>query len=114
MALPATTTYCTRLREVAVAGAPGFVAHHYTRYFGDVSGGLISAGRSRGRTGWVRTAAGSSSYPGVDTAALRARHRQLLDALTWSRSQERVFLTEVVEAYRLSVALLAELQQRWT
>src|SRR4051812_2337662 len=31
-ALPATTTYCTRLRYAANSHPVGFIAHHYTRY----------------------------------------------------------------------------------
>jgi hypothetical protein len=38
----------------------------------------------------------------------------MLDALNWPRSQERVFLSEVGEAYRLNVGLLTELKERWT
>ncbi|MEX2504613.1 MAG: biliverdin-producing heme oxygenase [Egicoccus sp.] len=38
-ALPATRRYVDRLETVAAASAPAFLAHHYTRYLGDLAGG---------------------------------------------------------------------------
>src|SRR5262245_15451635 len=40
-AAPATAEYRARLRDVAFTWPAGFVAHHYTRYLGDLSGGQI-------------------------------------------------------------------------
>src|SRR3546814_10316408 len=37
--LPTTERYVDRIRTVGTAWAGGFVAHHYTRYLGDLSGG---------------------------------------------------------------------------
>ena len=114
MALTTTTTYCTRLREAALASAPGFVAHHYTRYLGDLSGGrylgpAIARSYRLGDDGHR-----FFGFPGVDRVAFKARYRRLLDAVSWSRSEERMFLTEVAEAYRLNIALLTELKERWS
>jgi heme oxygenase len=114
VALPATTTYCTRLREAALAAAPGFVAHHYTRYLGDLSGGQYlgrAIARSYGLNGDGHR---FFAFPGVDLVGFKARYRRLLDEVSWSRSEERIFMTEVAEAYRLNVALLAELKERWS
>ena len=38
---PATVAYVDRLHEVAGSWAGGFVAHHYVRYLGDLSGGQV-------------------------------------------------------------------------
>jgi heme oxygenase len=113
-ALPATTTYCTRLREVAFAGAPGFVAHHYTRYLGDLSGGQYLGAAVARAYGLAGDGHRFFLFAGVDPYAFKARYRQMLDSLNWPRSQERVFLTEVAEAYRLNVDLLNELKERWS
>ncbi|MEV6844771.1 biliverdin-producing heme oxygenase [Actinoplanes sp. NPDC051411] len=113
-ALPATTTYCTRLREVAFAGAPGFIAHHYTRYLGDLSGGQ-SLGSAIARS--YRLSGDGHRFfvfEGVDPFGFKARYRQMLDALNWPRSRERLLLSEVGEAYRLTIGLLTELKERWT
>lgn len=113
-ALPATTTYCTRLREAAFAGAAGFIAHHYTRYLGDLSGGQYlgpAIARAYGLTGDGHR---FFVFSGVDPFVFKARYREMLDTLNWPRSQERVFLSEVGEAYRLNIGLLTELKERWT
>ena len=39
--LPATERYVVRLNAVAAHWTGGFVAHHYTRYLGDLSGGQV-------------------------------------------------------------------------
>lgn len=45
-AVPATEAYAARIREVAEEGwIAGVVAHHYTRYLGDLSGGQMIAKR---------------------------------------------------------------------
>ena len=41
VALPATAAYVARLEEVAFDWPADFVAHHYLRYMGDLSGGQI-------------------------------------------------------------------------
>jgi heme oxygenase (biliverdin-producing, ferredoxin) len=112
-ALPATTTYCTRLRA-AVGSVPGFVAHHYTRYLGDLSGGQYLGAAIARAYGLNEDGHRFYVFTGLDPFVFKARYRQMLDALTWSRSQERVFLTEVGEAYRLNIGLLTELKERWT
>jgi len=113
-ALPATTTYCTRLRYAANARPTGFIAHHYTRYLGD-----LSVGQYLGRA--VAQAYGLNGdghrffvFPGVDPQAFKVYYRSLLDALPWSRAEQEEFLAEVHEAYRLSIAVLSELRRRWT
>jgi heme oxygenase (biliverdin-producing, ferredoxin) len=113
-ALPATTTYCTRLRDVANGSATGFVAHHYTRYLGDLSGGQYlgpAIARSYGLTGDGHR---FFAFPGVDPAAFKNYYRTLLDSLPWSLAEQGEFLDEVDEAYRLNIGLLDELRGRWS
>jgi heme oxygenase len=113
-ALPATTTYCTRLRDAANAGPIGFIAHHYTRYLGDLSGGQY-LGRA------VARAYGLSDdghrffvFDDVDPDAFKTYYRRLLDSLPWSRFEQDEFLAEVTQAYRFNIAVLDELGRRWT
>jgi heme oxygenase len=112
-ALPATTTYCTRLRDVALGAATGFVAHHYTRYIGDLSGGQYlgpAIARAYGLTGDGHL---FFIFPGVDPAAFKAYYRGLLDTAPWSPAEQDAFLAEVALAYRLNIAMLTELNERW-
>jgi heme oxygenase (biliverdin-producing, ferredoxin) len=112
-ALPATASYCTRLRDVAFVAATGFVAHHYTRYLGDLSGGQYlgpAIARAYGLTGDGHR---FFVFPAIEPATFRAHYRRQLDDLPWSVPEQDTFLAEVTEAYRLNIAVLAELSERW-
>jgi heme oxygenase len=37
----------------------------------------------------------------------------LLDEISWPAADEQLFLAEVSEAYRLNIAVLADLKERW-
>jgi heme oxygenase len=112
-ALPATVKYRAWLAEVAYSGAAAFVAHHYTRYLGDLSGGQFlgpAIARSYGLDGDGHR---FFVFDGVQPPAFRARYRELLDRAPWSGIDQDEFLAEVSEAYRLNIAMLAELKERW-
>jgi heme oxygenase (biliverdin-producing, ferredoxin) len=100
-----TSEYRARLREVAFTWPAGFVAHHYTRYLGDLSGGQIM------RRALDRAYGGTSFYdfPGVEPRAFKQRYRQLLDAAPWDAVEQDRFLDEVAVAYRLNTAILNDL-----
>jgi heme oxygenase (biliverdin-producing, ferredoxin) len=112
-ALPATAAYTARLREVAFDQAPAFIAHHYTRYLGDLSGGqylgpaIARAYRLNGEGHRFFV------FPGVRPPAFRTRYRELLDEISWPPADESLFLAEVSEAYRLNIAVLTDLKERW-
>jgi heme oxygenase (biliverdin-producing, ferredoxin) len=112
-ALPATQEYRARLRAVAFDQPWGFIAHHYTRYLGDLSGGQYlgpAIAKSYGLSG-----AGHRFFvfEGVSPPAFRTRYRELLDGLAFSAADEKNFLAEVQEAYRLNIAVLRQLKERW-
>ena len=53
--MPATAAYADRIREIAAEGwLPGIIAHHYTRYLGDLSGGQMIAKRVKKQFGFER------------------------------------------------------------
>jgi heme oxygenase len=113
-ALPSTDSYCARLRSVAFDHPAAFVAHHYTRYLGDLSGGqylgpaLADAYRMNGDGHRFFV------FEGIDPPAFRSRYRRLLDGAAWPPAEQDRFLAEVSQAYRLNIAVLAELKERWT
>ncbi|AGZ39108.1 heme oxygenase (biliverdin-producing) [Actinoplanes friuliensis] len=111
--LPATTEYCARLRAVAFDHPWGFVAHHYTRYLGDLSGGQY-LGPAIAKA-YALNGAGHRFFvfEGVSPPAFRTRYRELLDQAAFAPDDEQKFLAEVTEAYRLNIAVLRELKERW-
>lgn len=109
--LPSTATYVARLRETASDPAL-FVAHHYTRYLGDLAGGQV-VGKilqrtygidGPGRLFYDFTALGSPS-------AFRARYRALLDEAPWTPAQRERLLAEAVHAFELNIAVFTEMAQ---
>jgi heme oxygenase len=113
VASPATTEYRARLREVAFDRPPGFIAHHYTRYLGDLSGGQY-IGRAVADAYDLRTdGLRFFAFDGISPPAFRTGYRELLDTVSWSPAEEEFFLAEVSEAYRLNIAVLRELGERW-
>lgn len=113
---PATARYTDRLREVCFAWNGGFLAHHYTRYLGDLSGGQYIAEAVRR----VYTLPGSEGtefyvFDGIpDPAAFKARYRDLLDATDWSSDERARIVDELRIAYRLNIDVLADLGEAVT
>ncbi|MFI5935832.1 heme oxygenase (biliverdin-producing) [Actinoplanes sp. NPDC051494] len=112
--LPATEEYRRRLREVAFTQPWGFVAHHYTRYLGDLSGGQYLGPAIAKAYGLDGAGHQFFVFDGVKPPAFRTRYRELLDEASFSPEDETLFLAEVTEAYRLNIAVLAELKERWS
>ncbi|WIM97052.1 biliverdin-producing heme oxygenase [Actinoplanes oblitus] len=114
VALPATTTYCTRIRSSAFDRATGYVAHHCTRYLHDLDGGqwlgaaVLEAYRFR-RQGYRFFV-----FEGVDPELFQARYRTRLNLVPWNHAEQDAFLAEVAAAAQLNLDLLTDLENRWT
>jgi heme oxygenase len=108
---PATTAYCERLRATCFEWAGGFVAHHYVRYMGDLSGGQVIR-RIVERTYDLDGHEGTRFYVFDqidDLKAFKEQYRQQLDAATWSPEEKERILEEVLVAYRLNTEVLDSL-----
>jgi heme oxygenase len=110
-ALPATARYTRRLREVGESWPAGYVAHHYTRFLGDLSGGQIIAAKLRKQFGFAR-GEGTASYAFPDVSspkAVKDEYRAKLDALPLTADERSRMIDEVLYAYRLNTAMLADI-----
>lgn len=111
--VPATAAYAARIREIAAEGwVAGVVAHHYTRYLGDLSGGQIIARRVSKQHGLEK--AGVSFYDFTALGALddfKNEYRGALDALgaTLSAEEQQRMLDEVRAAYGFNTAVFVDL-----
>lgn len=107
---PAARAYAARIREVAFTWSGGFVAHHYVRYLGDLSGGQI-IGRSVERAYGLEDGRGTSFYrfPGLKAKPFKDAYRALLDEAPFDEEERRRVIAEVRLAYRLNTAIFAEL-----
>jgi heme oxygenase len=108
----ATEEYLARLREIAFTWPGGFVAHHYNRYLGDLSGGQFVAraiaaahGLKLGEPGLL-----FYSFPLIeDPAAFKAGYRSKLDESHWDALEQERIIDEVRLAYRLNIDVLNDL-----
>ncbi|MBF4161089.1 biliverdin-producing heme oxygenase [Nocardioides acrostichi] len=109
---PAAYAYADRLRSAASWG--GLVlAHHYTRYLGDLSGGQV-IGRMLQRTYDLPAGRGVAfySFPAIaKPKPYKDRYRARLDALPLSPSDVARAVEETRVAFALNRALFAELGQ---
>jgi heme oxygenase len=112
--LPATQRYVDRLRHVCFSSRSGFVAHHYTRYLGDLSGGQIV--RSKLRSIYGLTDDGVRFYI-FDRIAkpkvFKDSYRTLIDDAPWAAGERTNLLAEANEAFRLNRAVFDDLGVGW-
>ncbi|MFJ6212196.1 heme oxygenase (biliverdin-producing) [Streptomyces sp. NPDC092296] len=111
-ALPATTRYAARVAEVAEQWPAGYVAHHYTRYLGDLSGGQVIRGIAEKTWGFERKGDGVRFYvfEGIDNpAAFKREYRELLDALAVDELEKQRVVEECRTAFALNSAVFADL-----
>lgn len=108
--LPSTQRYVDRINEVGAVWAGGFVAHHYTRYMGDLSGGQYIGLQVRKMLGLSAGDDGVRFYRFAGKPkAYKDRYRVLLDAAPWDAAEQDRVIGEVKAAYRLNAALTREL-----
>jgi heme oxygenase len=106
----ATHEYCRRIFDVGLSWPGGFVAHHYVRYMGDLSGGQFIKQKIEKAFG-IGPESGSAFYTFAipDPAAFKDRYRSLLEAAPWGVEERRRVIEEVLLAYQLNTRLLEEL-----
>lgn len=110
-ALPATTRYTERLRTRCGDWPGGFIAHHYVRYLGDLSGGLMLEPALRSSYG-----AGTSFYVFdriPDPRAYKDTYRARLDALPYPPEELARVAAEAAVAYQLNIDVLRELDREF-
>lgn len=110
---PASTAYAQRVGLVAARSAAAFVAHHYTRYLADLSGGqVIRVALERSLRLADGTGTSSLHFPGLRAGAVKAAYRERLDQVAFTEQEREELVTEALLAYRLNVALAAEIEVR--
>ncbi|MGW6913556.1 biliverdin-producing heme oxygenase [Kitasatospora sp. NPDC054939] len=116
--LPATAAYVARVEELAETWPGGYIAHHYTRYLGDLSGGQIIRGIAEKTWGFARKGDGVRFYvfEGIDNpAAFKREYRARLDAagLALDEVERRRVVEECKRAFVLNGAIFRDLDTRY-
>lgn len=108
--LPATQRYVDRLRQVCFSWPGGFVAHHYTRYLGDLSGGQIIRHRLRASYGLEHDGVRFYIFDQISKPKLfKDSYRRRLDQAPWSHGERTRIVAEVDQAFRLNRGVFDDL-----
>jgi len=108
--LETTTRYVERINRVGATWPGGFVAHHYTRYLGDLSGGLHIGKVMARRFGFETNGIGFYLFDEIaDPRAFKDVYRAQLDAAPWDEAEKERVIDEVLLAYRFNTELFEEL-----
>ena len=108
----ACNTYCHRINEIAEKDPYLLVAHHYTRYIGDLSGGkILKEITARVLNPPEGKGLDFYEFPSIPNAKLfKQNYRACLDNLGTDSSQENALITEANYAFRLNMYMFDEIQ----
>ncbi|MFI9340543.1 heme oxygenase (biliverdin-producing) [Streptomyces sp. NPDC052773] len=115
-ALPATRAYADRVRECAERWPAGYIAHHYTRYLGDLSGGQIIRDRAERTWGFEKKGDGVRFYVFEEIpnpAAFKRAYRELLDAVNADELERQRIVAECKRAFALNTAVFRALGEEF-
>ena len=109
--LPTTVRYVRRIHEIVDAGwAGGFVAHHYTRYLGDLSGGQVIRTLMQRQFGFETNGVGFYLFDQIASPKqFKETYREQLDAVGWDGAERERVIDEVLAAYTLNTELFDDL-----
>ncbi|WP_214103008.1 biliverdin-producing heme oxygenase [Acrocarpospora catenulata] len=104
-----TRTLVARINQVA-DWPGGYIAHHYTRYLGDLSGGQFIRMELQKIYGYQR--GGGVDFYFFDIGSLprfKEEYRRRLDALDLDEAEQQRIIRETKLAYQLNTEVLADL-----
>jgi heme oxygenase len=108
--LPTTERYVARIREVGTSWPGGFIAHHYTRYLGDLSGCQIIRTLMQRQFGFETNGVGFYLFAEIaKPKEFKDVYRAQLDAVDWDDSERERVIDEVNLASRFNTELFEAL-----
>lgn len=109
--LPTTIRYVSRIKQIAAEGwSGGFVAHHYTRYLGDLSGGQFIRKLMQRQFGFDTNGVGFYLFDEIaNPKDFKDTYREQLDAVAWDDDERERVIDEVLLAYRFNTDLFGDL-----
>jgi len=111
--LATTRAYVARINEVGATWAGGFVAHHYTRYLGDLSGGQIIRTLMQRQFGFDTNGVGFYLFGDIaKPREFKDVYRAQLDAVPWDDVERDRVIDEVMLAYRFNTELFIDLAEQ--
>lgn len=110
--LPATQAYATRLGELD-SWLGGWVAHAYTRYLGDLSGGQVIRTMLQRHYGFETEGVTFYHFAAIPKPKVfKDSYRERLDALPFDDAEIERVVAEAQHAFELNTAMFRELGER--
>ncbi|RSD19255.1 biliverdin-producing heme oxygenase [Amycolatopsis eburnea] len=110
--LASTQAYVERVRE-ASTWAGGYVAHHYTRYLGDIAGGQAIRRLLERQYDVAEAGALFYHFDEIGSAPrFRDQYRAKLDNAPWDEAERARVIDETLVAFECNVAVFDELARR--
>jgi heme oxygenase len=111
--LPTAANYAARVREIAAQDwAGGFIAHHYTRYLGDLSGGQVIRTLMQRQFGFETNGVGFYLFEQIaKPKEFKTTYREQLDAVEWDDAKRDRVINEVLAAYKFNTELFVDLSR---
>jgi heme oxygenase len=109
---PAAKAYVQRIREVSATDPELLIAHFYTRYLGDLSGGQILKGIAQ-RAMNLAEGNGTAFYEFAeipDEKAFKANYRQVMNELPIDEAKADQIVDEANAAFGMNMKLFQELE----
>tara|TARA_E500000331_G_scaffold115552_1_gene112560 strand:+ start:1878 stop:2591 length:714 start_codon:yes stop_codon:yes gene_type:complete len=108
----ACNTYVHRIKEVAEQNPYLLIAHHYTRYIGDLSGGqILKEITARVLNPPIGEGLNFYDFPSIPNAKeFKNDYRAALDTLGCDEQQVNALITEANYAFRLNMYMFDEIQ----
>ncbi|XP_026158443.1 heme oxygenase [Mastacembelus armatus] len=109
----ATKRYSHRLRQIGKENPEFLVAHAYTRYLGDLSGGQV-LGRIAQKSMGLKNGEGLSffSFPGVSSPHLfKQLYRSRMNSVELTEEERNGVLEEAVRAFEFNIQVFDDLQK---
>ncbi len=108
----ACNTYCFRINEVAENDPYLLIAHHYTRYIGDLSGGqILKQIVQRVLKPAVGKGLDFYEFPSIQNAKeFKSNYRSVLDNLDLDQSKINNLIAEANYAFRLNMYMFDEIE----
>uniref|UniRef100_A0A3Q0QY60 Heme oxygenase n=1 Tax=Amphilophus citrinellus TaxID=61819 RepID=A0A3Q0QY60_AMPCI len=109
----ATKRYCHRLRQIGKENPEFLLAHAYTRYLGDLSGGQV-LGRIAQKSMGLKNGDGLSffAFPGVSSPNLfKQLYRSRMNSVELTEEERNGVLEEAVRAFEFNIQVFEDLQK---
>ncbi|AXV05961.1 Heme oxygenase [Euzebya pacifica] len=112
-AVASTTAYVERIWTAPQEWPSAFVAHHYVRYMGDLSGGQIIARMLATNYGFGPDKLSMYHFADVKGPVVKATYRDRLDRAPWSEDERQRMVEESIFAYEFNARIFDDLGARY-